>query len=84
MKFCVPFLLLFAAFQIYVGVNGCMSEAKANTAAEQEHPAKVIYSERFTGSEVTRIVDEEMKIVCYVVYRYSVGTSHSISCVHIR
>jgi hypothetical protein len=80
MKFCVLFLMLFATFQIYIGINGCVKEAKANTVAEQEYPAKVIYSAGSTN--ITRIVDEEMKTVCYIVYRSSVGTS--ISCVGPR
>lgn len=80
MKFCVLFLLLFSTFQIYVGVNGCARDAKANTVAEEEYPTKIIYA---GGTEIiTRIVDEEMKTVCYTVYRSSVGIS--ISCVGPR
>jgi hypothetical protein len=41
---------------------------------------KVIYAESF--SNVTRIIDLEMKTVCYIVYRSSVGTS--ISCLPMR
>ena len=50
------------------------------SAFEPDYRPKVISARE--GNIVTRIVDEEMKTVCYTLYRPSVGVS--ISCVTPR
>jgi len=53
--------------------------AKASTI-EPGVVVKIIYHR--DSMDITRIVDQEMKTICYIIYRSSVGTS--MSCVALK